>query len=449
MGPTTRANNRQPPSAPTFGSGSSRPRRNSDTSIMERERAPQKFERMNVDDERRRRAVDRDRRLREMSHKGTDREHSYQYRERKDSRDHERGRSDRHRRHEGERSRRDKGDEKDGRRRGKSTKPNRKLDVIDKLDLTGIYGPGQFHHDGPFDACNPHRNRKGIRAAPMQAFAEDSPSMVPTGGGPRAFDHDLYLGKGEDPYNDFSRTAIKQAVHTNNSQPKPDVATYDPKGKIEPVHGEETMGLGTSTFLDGAPASRAAIQEKQRGRSVDEMYAGLPGASEGSVGGGGGSGGLTRKKSLAQRIKLGGHSHSREKTLTDRPLRVASPEQLEDGPGKLKGSLQNGARVGGGGGTGPGSPGFHPHHATSASYDSYDRSSSDRDGKTSKPRSKTIDPTSSTDGDEVDDFGRPILGRRGSDNWTAGHGNRYGSGSGSGSGSGGGLLGRMKSLRKR
>ncbi|KAI5301681.1 hypothetical protein KEM56_001470, partial [Ascosphaera pollenicola] len=274
VGKTSVSNNRQPPFAPKLGGPGSRPRRNSDTSVMERERPAQRFERMNLEDERRRRNHDRDRRHREMSHREKDRENGH-YRERKDSNLHECDRSERHRRHEGDRSRRDRGDDKHDRRRGKSSKPNRKLDVIDKLDLTGIYGPGQFHHDGPFDACNPHRNRKGIRAAPMQAFAEDSPSMVPTGGAPRTFDHDLYLGKGEDPYNDFSRTAIKQMLKTENSQPSPDVTTYDPKHKIEPVHGEETMGLGTSTFLDGAPASRVAIQENRK----EDAYLGLPGAS--------------------------------------------------------------------------------------------------------------------------------------------------------------------------
>lgn len=270
----------------------------------------------------------------------------------------------------------------------------------------------------------------------MQAFAEDSPSMVPTGGAPRTFDHDLYLGKGEDPYNDFSRTAIKQMLNTTNSQPKPDVATYDPKGKIEPVHGEETMGLGTSTFLDGAPASRAAIQENQK----DDVFLGLPGANENGSGSGGG--GLQRKKSLAQRIKFGGHG--RERAMTDRAPRVASPERMDDGVPRYKDQPRKGSYQG--------QPhGHHPaHHAASASYDSYNRPSADRERKP-LPRTKT-DGSCATDGDEVDDFGRPAVNRvrRGSEGWSAGHGNRSGTGSASGSGStGGGLLGRMKSLRKR
>ncbi|KAI5306605.1 hypothetical protein KEM55_008552 [Ascosphaera atra] len=325
---TTYANNRQPPFAPV----SSRPRRNSDTSIMER--PSQRFERFEGEEDRRRREKERERRYREMSHREKDREHGYGYRERRGDReydrDKERERERRHRYKEGERERGTRhrereGKDKDGKHQ-KSSKPNRKLDVIDKLDLTGVYGLGQFHHDGPFDACNPHRNRKGIRAAPMQAFAEDSPNMLPTGGGPKSFDHNLYHGRSHDPAMDFSRAAIKNVLATQNAQPKADVATYDPKGKIEPVHGAESMGLGTSTFLDGAPASKAAIQARNEDAPV-------PGA--GSMGGAGaGAGGLQRKKSLAQKLRgvAGGNRVDRSARET------TSPEPL-DGEAGYGGAL--------------------------------------------------------------------------------------------------------------
>ncbi|KAJ6519755.1 Pal1 cell morphology protein-domain-containing protein [Mycena sanguinolenta] len=62
----------------------------------------------------------------------------------------------------------------------KSKKANKKsskhADVIDKLDFTGV-GP-MFHHDGPFDACAPSRNRQKSRA-PMMAWSgrpEDQPT---------------------------------------------------------------------------------------------------------------------------------------------------------------------------------------------------------------------------------------------------------------------------------
>ena len=57
--------------------------------------------------------------------------------------------------------------------------------------------------------------------------------------------------------------------------------------RVEPIHGDESLGLGTSTFLEGAPASRIAIQRRE-----------TEAAMEPEVGGG-----LQRKKSLAQKIR--------------------------------------------------------------------------------------------------------------------------------------------------
>ncbi|TKA77016.1 hypothetical protein B0A55_01956 [Friedmanniomyces simplex] len=157
------------------------------------------------------------------------------------------------------------------------------LDIIDKLDVTGIYGQGLFHHDGPFDACNPHRNTKGgRRPAPMQAFPADSANMALGGAGPlrSKIDLDKFHGRGEEGFADYAVTR------------KPATAIINPTDRIEPVHGEETFGLGTSTFLEGAPAGRAALQRRE---SEDQ---GLGEASGGMMGGG-----LTRKKSLAQRFR--------------------------------------------------------------------------------------------------------------------------------------------------
>ncbi|KAG8744694.1 hypothetical protein FRC10_009608 [Ceratobasidium sp. 414] len=47
------------------------------------------------------------------------------------------------------------------------------VDVIDKLDYSGI-GATMFHHDGPFDACAPSRNKNRTKA-PMYAFDGDMP----------------------------------------------------------------------------------------------------------------------------------------------------------------------------------------------------------------------------------------------------------------------------------
>ncbi|PYI07933.1 Pal1-domain-containing protein [Aspergillus sclerotiicarbonarius CBS 121057] len=222
-----------------------RPRRNSESSIMERTPKP-----VDTEEERRR----RERRRREREREG-------RHKDGKDGKD-----------------------AKDGKHRSK--KSNYHMDIIDKLDVTSIYGTGMFHHDGPFDACNPNRNRKGVRTAPMQAFPKDSANMALGGSGPNNsdIDHNLFHGRTEQGYNDFAASAAADPRRNENPN-------FDPTARIEPIHGTESMGLGTSTFLEGAPASRADIQ--RRGSGPD----GLNG------GGGPSGGGLQRKKSLAQRLR--------------------------------------------------------------------------------------------------------------------------------------------------
>ncbi|ERF70563.1 hypothetical protein EPUS_07860 [Endocarpon pusillum Z07020] len=182
---------------------------------------------------------------------------------------------------------------RDPRKDGKPRAPSRRLDVIDKLDVTSIYGTGQvFHHDGPFDACNPHRNRKGSRAAPMQAFPKDSRNMAIGGSGPNNSNIDLaqFHGQGEEGYNDYSTSAVVDEY--GDGITRPDVATrsasFHPITRVEPLHGEESMGLGTSTFLEGAPASKAALQRRES--DYDEVQSGS-------------GAGLGRKKSLAMKIR--------------------------------------------------------------------------------------------------------------------------------------------------
>lgn len=149
-----------------------------------------------------------------------------------------------------------------------------------------------FHHDGPFDACNPHRNRKGAKQAPIQAFPKDSVNMQLGGAGPvnSKLNLDQYNGTGQEAHFDFNEAAIADEDAEYFRRPQVDRgASFNPTARIEPVHGEETYGLGTSTFLEGAPASRAAIQRRE-----SEFEAAQQANN---------AAGLSRKKSLAQRIK--------------------------------------------------------------------------------------------------------------------------------------------------
>lgn len=153
-----------------------------------------------------------------------------------------------------------------------------------------------FHHDGPFDAVNPHRNRPGSRRAPMQAFPKDSLNNVIGGSGPLNArpDHATFLGQNNDEaFLDYSNQAATKgrsgsASYADASAPRPkgELPVFDPTARGSILHGDETLGLGTSTFLEGTPAARTAIQKREEERAADIM-----------------DGGLQRKKSLAQRIR--------------------------------------------------------------------------------------------------------------------------------------------------
>lgn len=218
---------------------------------------------------------ERDRSERDRSERG----------ERRTHRSHSDSRSDRHK--SSHRSRSDKDKDK---RKSKKPEPakSKNLDTIDKLDVTAFFGSG-FHHDGPFDACAPHRN-KNVKAAPVMAFPVDGPNNSIKGVANIDKDEQMNLAFGN--YNDQNeiigrKISIKKKLTSKSSddlpyQPKivksngydynnngneehsslylpkqnPSVINFDANMKSEPVHGPATAGLGSSTFLDGAPAPK-------------------------------------------------------------------------------------------------------------------------------------------------------------------------------------------------
>jgi hypothetical protein len=187
-------------------------------------------------------------------------------------------------------------------RSGKVRRPQG-LDIIDKLDVTGIYGPSMIHHDGPYDAVQPHRNRKKAHLAPMSAFPANSANNALGGAGPvnKNIDLDTFHGRGAEGFTDFNTTVDKRPELEGRS------LSFNPKDRADIIHGEETEGLGTSTFLEGAPASRTAIQRRE-----SESH---NAAAEG---------GLGRKKSIAQRIR--GISQPRRHQFGEGNPRITSPE---------------------------------------------------------------------------------------------------------------------------
>jgi hypothetical protein len=190
---------------------------------------------------------------------------------------------------EEEKKAREKRRERERERRPKDkSRQTRRIDLIDQLDATGIYGSGLFHHDGPFDACNPERNRKGSRRAPMYAFAKDSANNSLGGSGPinRRPDHATFMGNHDDEaFKDYAKGA-RDNIPAVQMREKGEAAVFDPKSRAHILHGDESLGLGTSTFLEGTPATRTAIQRREAETAQEVMQQGL-----------------ARKKSLAQRFR--------------------------------------------------------------------------------------------------------------------------------------------------
>jgi hypothetical protein len=126
----------------------------------------------------------------------------------------------------------------------------------------------------------------------MQAFPKDSLNNVLGGGGPlrKKADHATFLGNNdEEAFKDYSTGGANGGQYEGyggRAQNKSEAAVQSSTMKVEPIHGSETLGLGTSTFLEGAPASRAAIQKNREVEASGEQ-----------------AGGLQRKKSLAQKIR--------------------------------------------------------------------------------------------------------------------------------------------------
>lgn len=143
----------------------------------------------------------------------------------------------------------------------------------------------------------------------MKAFPADSANQSLTGFGPRPEkgDHSiLYGNRDAEAYHDFSRSAGRRGSSDDILRKPTNAMSFDPVARVEPVHGDETLGLGSSTFLDGAPASKKAILQQ-----IEETQQAEALVEKGS--------GLGRKKSLSHKIR--GLSGGRPRFNTDNAYR--------------------------------------------------------------------------------------------------------------------------------
>ncbi len=205
-------------------------------------------------------------------------------------------------------------------RSSKNKKKGTPLDTIDKLDVTGFFGGGAFHHDGPFDACTPHRN-KVSQKAPVNAFPADGPNnalgALPASESKNQAINNIMGRNDADDDNAIETSAsLINNGHTGLTR-KVDpyaqsIIAFDTRQNAEPVHGDPSLGLGSTTFLEGSVAPRSAILEEaalSRSKTTSE-------------------GGLGRSKSLARVLRKGSTRRRLEKerseNLPPRPDRETS-----------------------------------------------------------------------------------------------------------------------------
>ena len=138
------------------------------------------------------------------------------------------------------------------------------------------------------------------------------------GSGPlkKNIDLEQYHGRGQEAHGDFNEAAVVEEEAVFLRRPQSDRnGNFNPMTNTEPVHGSESAGLGTSTFLEGAPASRKAIERRE---SEYEQQVRLQG--------------LNRKKSVAQRIRgirsntVGNRAMSPEGTTPVTPIDTGKSE---------------------------------------------------------------------------------------------------------------------------
>ncbi|SPO23702.1 uncharacterized protein UTRI_03771_B [Ustilago trichophora] len=105
-----------------------------------------------------------------------------------------------------------------------------RMDIIDRLDLSGINGSSMFHHDSPYDACTPHMN-KGKRAPvgafdpnidPMTGLARNQPAAKKAG---RANAQDA-LAADESPVDE--KGAARPGINTNGGRTRSATAPLVP-----------------------------------------------------------------------------------------------------------------------------------------------------------------------------------------------------------------------------
>lgn len=151
---------------------------------------------------------------------------------------------------------------------GRPKKASQHSDVIDRLDFTGV-GP-MFHHDGPFDACAPSRNRHKTRA-PMLAWSShpDDPITTSSSTNDSAYPTpDVYKDTFSGNYYDPPKKkvdAIAEAWGMHEPEPFEDFSAGGGSGRPD---GDTP----NSSIYNGREGYRSAAKRSKDGRDLREVY---------------------------------------------------------------------------------------------------------------------------------------------------------------------------------
>ncbi|CCE64365.1 hypothetical protein TPHA_0H01590 [Tetrapisispora phaffii CBS 4417] len=141
-----------------------------------------------------------------------------------------------------------------------------KCDRIDELDVTATFGR-LFHHEGPFDAVAAYTNMN-YKVAPIYAFPPDGANNTL---GPLRKTRFTGIAKSDLYYrprflydNELDMSGNEENNQYNSLYDNPDnssssLCCFDSKTNVKKVNGPATAGLGSSTFIDGCPASRNEV----------------------------------------------------------------------------------------------------------------------------------------------------------------------------------------------
>ncbi|KAL9937107.1 hypothetical protein V8E36_004342 [Tilletia maclaganii] len=149
---------------------------------------------------------------------------------------------------------------KSGNGTGADAKGPSRIDVIDRLDASGLHGMSLFHHDSPYDACSAHSNRHTARAPPFAAFSpEDGVPGVPSAGASRSRGQSGG-GGGRQNLSPLAQATLQRmnaadADMHNGGQSSNPAVSQNFRAK-PPVHRSQTMdsyGSASTPLSDGGP----------------------------------------------------------------------------------------------------------------------------------------------------------------------------------------------------